>query len=142
MANDILIPKINGSPLGPVRPETDPAARIPSQEKVKGPSFKEVLDSKIQTSKPEAGVINDTGTLKFSKHAIDRMRSRGIGMDQELIKTLDRGLELLDEKNAKDSLIVTEKGAFIVNVPSKTVVTVVGSAKEQVFTNIDTAVIV
>jgi len=70
------------------------------------------------------------------------MRSRGIGMDQELIKSLDRGIELLNQKGAKDSLIMTDKGSFIVNVPNKTVVTVVGSAKEQVFTNIDTAVIV
>ena len=63
-------------------------------------------------------------------------------MDQELIKSLDRGIELLNQKGAKDSLIMTDKGSFIVNVPNKTVVTVVGSAKEQVFTNIDTAVIV
>ena len=142
MANDILIPKISGNPLGPIRPEMDPTSRVPSQEKLKGPSFKEILDGKISTSKPESAIITETSSLKFSKHAIDRMRSRGIGMDQDLIKNLDRGMELLTEKGAKDSLIVTEKGAFIVNVPNKTVVTVVGSAKEQVFSNIDTAVIV
>ena len=47
-------------------------------------------------------------------------------------------------KGIKESLMIMDKLAFIVNVPSSTVVTALDSSasKEQVFTNIDGAVIV
>lgn len=139
---EILVPAIGGGPLGPVRPDKDSPTRVPKSENLPGPSFKEVLDGKLSTSKPEsAALINDQTELKFSKHAIDRLRSRGIGVDSDLIKSLDRGMVLAKEKGGKDALVITDKGSFILNIPNKTVVTVLGSGKEQVFSNIDSAVI-
>ena len=48
------------------------------------------------------------------------------------------------EKGIKDSLILVDQLAFIVNVPSSTVVTAMDQTenKSNVFTNIDGAVIV
>ena len=47
-------------------------------------------------------------------------------------------------KGIKDSLMIMDQLAFIVNVPNSTVVTAIDSSvsDEQVFTNIDGAVIV
>jgi len=48
-----------------------------------------------------------------------------------------------DEKGAKDSLVLLRDLAFIVNVKNRTVVTAVDGEhlKDNVFTNIDSAVI-
>ena len=47
------------------------------------------------------------------------------------------------EKGIKDSLVVVDSYAFIVNVPNKTVVTALdqGETGDHIFTNIDGAVI-
>jgi flagellar operon protein len=47
-------------------------------------------------------------------------------------------------KGARQSLLVMDNQAFIVSVPNRTVITALdgGSMKENVFTNIDSAVIV
>jgi flagellar operon protein len=82
--------------------------------------------------------------LKFSAHAENRIKSRGIELDKELKQKIDKAVRDVASKGGKDALIFTDKSAFIVNVPSKTVITAIdsGSFKENVFTNIDSAAII
>jgi flagellar operon protein len=49
-----------------------------------------------------------------------------------------------EAKGARESLMVMGDTAFIVNIPNRTVITAVnsGQLKDNVFTNIDSAVIV
>ena len=89
---------------------------------------------------------NDTaqGSVKFSKHASDRLATRDIRLEKEQIDRLNDGIARAEMKGIKESLMIMDKLAFIVNVPSGTVVTALDPSvsSEQVFTNIDGAVIV
>ncbi len=57
--------------------------------------------------------------------------------------TLQLAVNRAEEKGARDSLVLLRDMAFIVSVPNRTVVTAMDSEhlKENVFTNIDSAVI-
>jgi flagellar operon protein len=82
--------------------------------------------------------------LKFSAHAENRIRSRGIELNNELKQKLNSAVRDVASKGGKDALIFADKSAFIVNVPSRTVITAIdsGNFKENVFTNIDSAAII
>jgi flagellar operon protein len=82
--------------------------------------------------------------LKFSAHAQSRMISRNIELSSKDLQDLSDAINRVEKKGAKESLIVLDKTAFIVNVPNRTVITAVDeeSLEENVFTNIDSAVIV
>jgi flagellar operon protein len=81
--------------------------------------------------------------LKFSKHAQERLDSRQIRLNDTDMASLQRAVSRAEEKGAKDSLVLLRDLAFIVSVKSRTVVTAVDGehVKENVFTNIDSAVI-
>ena len=96
-------------------------------------SFGEILKSKQEAE--------NTGTLRFSKHANQRLASRNIDLSSSQLQRLENGANKAREKGIKESLVMVDNLAFIVNVPSKTVVTAVNEAEEGVFTNIDGAVI-
>ena len=99
-------------------------------------SFKDILN---RTNEQTA-----QGSVKFSKHASDRLATRDIVLDDTQIDRLNDGIARAEMKGIKESLMIMDKLAFIVNVPSSTVVTALDSSasKEQVFTNIDGAVII
>jgi len=82
--------------------------------------------------------------LKFSAHAENRIRSRGINLDKELKQKLNEAVRSVASKGGKDALIMAKESAFIVNVPSRTVITAMDSGflKENVFTNIDSAAVI
>ena len=102
-------------------------------------SFASVLN-KIQES---ADNNNSEGAVKFSKHAMNRLSLRNLELTQEQMQRLNQGTIEAGEKGIKDSLILVDQLAFIVNVPSSTVVTAMDQTenKNNVFTNIDGAVI-
>ncbi len=80
--------------------------------------------------------------VKFSSHALKRLESRNIQLsDDDLIK-IQNAVEKAEAKGAKDSLVMMDKTAFIINIPNKTVVTAieVADSTENVFTNIDSVV--
>jgi flagellar operon protein len=81
--------------------------------------------------------------LKFSKHAQDRLESRAIRLNDADMASLQKAVTRAEEKGAKDSLVLLRDMAFIVSVQNRTVVTAVDGEhlKENVFTNIDSAVI-
>ncbi len=108
---------------------TDPSPQVTDR----GLTFGQVLAAKSL----------DQGGLKFSKHAAFRLSDRGIQMTQDQLTRLESGTRKAAEKGIRDSLVLVDDMAFIVNVPNQTVVTAMGSedATENVFTNINGAVI-
>ena len=84
-------------------------------------------------------VLRQQQQLKFSKHASQRLES----LSEEQNARLEDGVEQAHAKGIKDSLVLVDSLAFIVNVPSKTVVTAMDQTETQsnIFTNIDGAVI-
>ena len=97
-------------------------------------SFAEELKSKLGSKEVE-----------FSSHAIKRLESRQIDViGNDRLERLNKGVELAAEKGSEESLILVDSTAFIVSVKNNTVITTVSAEdlKGNVFTNIDSAVIV
>lgn len=82
--------------------------------------------------------------LRFSNHAIERMRTRGIRFSPEQLTKIEGAIQKASAKGAKNTLLLTDNSALIVSVKDHTVVTVLDRAamKDNVFTNIDSTVMV
>ncbi len=82
------------------------------------------------------------GTVKFSKHATQRMNSRGIQFNANQIERLESAVSQVNDKGGKESLVMLDNTALVVSVKNDTVVTVVDreQLKNNVFTNIDSAI--
>jgi flagellar operon protein len=81
--------------------------------------------------------------LKFSKHAQERLEERNISLSEGDISQLQHAVARAEEKGSQDSLVLLRDLAFVVSVKNHTVVTAVDAEhlKDNVFTNIDSAVI-
>ena len=111
----------------------------------KGPSFEETLrkiGDKAQALQPQGTA--GAQELVFSKHAVERMRSRGIGMDPGRMERLETAFGKADAKGSKNTLVLMDDSAYIMSVKNKTIVTAMDKAtlKENLFTNIDSTIIV
>lgn len=87
------------------------------------------------------GEYMDSASVRFSKHANERLNTRNINLDNTQMARLEKGMSRAKEKGMKDPLVMVDNIAFIVNIKSNTVVTAVNDVNEAVFTNIDGAVI-
>jgi len=96
-------------------------------------SFKQLLESKVA----------EQDTVKFSVHAEKRLQSRNIELTPETMQRLNNALGKAREKGARETLMIFDNFSLIVSVKNNTVITAVDkeSMKENVFTNIDSAVI-
>lgn len=105
-----------------------PAAPVSTGTPVKGPDFASVLADK----------------LKVSSHAQTRLESRDIKLSATDWQRVMDGVDRAAAKGASESLVMIDQTALIVSVKNRTVITAVDQAslKDQVFTNIDSAVIV
>ncbi len=103
-----------------------------------GMSFEEILQKQqIQgTSAKEA--------VKFSKHAANRLSDRKIELTEKQLERLNDGTKKAGQKGIRDSLVLVDQLAFIVNTKSNTVITAMDQteADENIYTNIDGAVII
>lgn len=87
-------------------------------------------------------ILADTaGQVRFSKHATQRLETRNIDMSEEQKTRLSDAAGQAREKGMKESLVMVDNLAFIVNVKSNTVITAVNDMDHAVFTNIDGAII-
>ncbi|QAT50686.1 flagellar operon protein [Caproiciproducens sp. NJN-50] len=130
--NDIQFRKNYSAWIGPAYP-AQPDGKSPGTKETGAAgknSFSEVLK-------------NVQGGLTFSKHALQRMDARQIEVSPELMEKMNGAAAKAKEKGVRDALMMSGDTAFIVNVPSSTVVTMMsgGEMKENIFTNIDGAVI-
>lgn len=82
--------------------------------------------------------------LKVSGHARTRLQSRNIDLQKEQWDRVMSGVDRAAAKGARESLVLIDDVALVVSIRNRTVITAVdqGSLKENVFTNIDSAVIV
>ncbi len=80
--------------------------------------------------------------VKFSNHALKRMENRNIQLSDTEINKIQTAVQKAESKGSKDSLVMMNDTAYIVNIPNRTVVTAlpVSSSNENIFTNIDSVV--
>lgn len=96
-----------------------------------GASFADIL----------AGASNK---VSFSQHAIQRMESRNLNLSDSDLQKLDDTVTRMAQKGARESLIYMNDMALVVSVANRKVITAMdgASAKENIFTNIDSAAII
>ena len=70
--------------------------------------------------------------LKFSAHAVDRMKSRGISFAPDMMKNIESAVSRAASKGSKDTLVLAGDNALIVSVKNNTVVTVMDRAAMQI----------
>ncbi len=130
----------NSAGVGGVLP--GPSAISNKPETNVGPSFESLLDSTI-SKQPKAPGPAVGDSLKFSQHALDRMQSRGISFKPDDLARLNDAVDKAAKKGSKESLVLMGDNALIVSVKNRTVVTAMDreAMKENVFTNIDSTVI-
>jgi flagellar operon protein len=123
-----------GETVSPAGGPGKPGAPAPASGKgaAAGASFADTLKQADQSQQ-----------LQFSKHALARVERRGIELDSATLGRLSQGVQRAASKGSRDSLVLVDNTAFVVSVSNRTVITAVGSEhmKDNVFTNIDSAVI-
>ena len=129
-----MVDKITYIPQQPIRPVTDTqkvASKTTGQKASVG--FDDVLGEQI-------AVRNG---VRFSGHAQQRMKMRNIDFNPQQMDRITSAIDRAAEKGARDSLLLVDNVAAVVSVENRTVITVVdgGQLKDNVFTNIDSAVI-
>ena len=124
--DDFSVQGVGVGPIGPAGPR--PPITVGPQSS--GPTFSEVLEQKGKE-------------VKLSSHAAARLKSRNIAWDASRQEKLNTLVDKAAAKGARESLVLMEDVAFIVSVRNRTVITAVDgqSLKENVFTNIDSAII-
>ncbi|MFR5265969.1 TIGR02530 family flagellar biosynthesis protein [Clostridium sp.] len=95
--------------------------------------FKSILDEKLKNH----GNIG----FKVSNHASERLKS--INLNSIDYKKIEEGFKKAREKGSKNAVILYKNMALVASIENSTLITVVadGRAKENVFTNIDSLVI-
>jgi flagellar operon protein len=126
--NAALLPPGVAGPAAPAAPAAPSGAR--NEAAIQGPSFATVLQEQ-------------THGVAFSRHALQRLERRGIEVGAPTLARLGDGVDRAAGKGSRASVVFVDGTAFVVSVPNRTVITAVDSAhmREQVFTNIDSAVI-
>ncbi len=116
----------------PVFPGGSPPAKRPDRALTTGTHFDALLRNKMEPQ-----------SIKFSRHASERMQSRGIAFNPQQLQRLEMAIEQINIKGGRESLVMLDDTALVVSVKNDTVVTVVSKdqLKNNVFTNIDSAVI-
>ncbi|MDF2679363.1 MAG: hypothetical protein K0R47_553 [Brevibacillus sp.] len=102
-----------------------------------GKSFQQFLTESL-------GAAAKTQPLSMSQHAVNRLRERGITLDAPQMERLETAVQKAAAKGAKESLILMDNVAYVVSIVNRKIITAVddGSMKDNVFTNIDSAVFV
>lgn len=108
-----------------------------NKDAAKGPSpFAALLEEARQ---------NNSAGVEFSKHALDRIEQRGIDLSEgDMLGKLDKAVGLAQQKGSSDTLVLIGSTAFVVSVKNNKVITAMTNEdlKDNVFTNIDSTVIV
>ena len=118
----------------------DPGILAPQQGSASRPA-EQIRRGEFAEQLRRAREQTQTSGFTLSAHAQQRIEQRGISLNPQEQQSLNDALFQLESKGARDALLLRSDAAFIVNVPSRTVVTAVDTneLKERVFTQIDSA---
>jgi len=123
-----MIPNMHLAKVGGINENTPRKQETP--QVAPATAFRELFENQI------------TEPLQFSKHASLRLNDRNIRLTGEQIERVTDGVGRASEKGIRDSLVLVDDVALVVNVKSRTVITAIPQMQENVFSNIDGAVIV
>ncbi|MFL5786015.1 MAG: TIGR02530 family flagellar biosynthesis protein [Bacteriovoracaceae bacterium] len=130
--NSFLIPNVGSLPSDVQKTEQANALKKGEKSEFKGLIDKELLQPQV-TPKDIGPEVN------VSTHAMKRLQERNIELDGNEYMKLKEAISKLRSKGGHDSLVVTQKAAYVIDVDKATVVTAVdkNNMNENVFTKID-----
>lgn len=123
--------------LGPGRAVLPPgAAGAGTGKTVRASTAPTAFHQILEEARRENGVI-------FSAHALGRLEQRKIEFGREDLQKISRAMDRIAAKGARSPLLLYNNVALLASVPNRTIITAVDGAmeKEQLYTNIDSAVI-
>lgn len=125
--NNMLIPNVTGLPAEKAQAEKSNALALGQTSE-----FAKLIQ---QSSAPK-------GDVGMSAHAAKRLEERNISFDGDEYVKLQQALGKLRAKGGHDSLVITGKAAYVLDVDRGMVVTAVDreSMDENVFTKIDSTI--
>lgn len=94
--------------------------------------FENILKEKIQ----------EKDDIKLSSHAQKRLLERQMHLHKGDMNKLTDAIDKLEEKGAKESLMIYKDMAFIASIKNRTIITAMGSKDMDVVTNIDSTIMV
>jgi len=133
--NSFLIPNVSSLPS-----DTQKAEQANTLKKGQASEFKGLMDKELL--QPQVSPKDIGPELKVSTHATKRLQERNIELDGNEYMKLKEAMGKLRAKGGHDSLVITNKAAYVVDVDKNTVVTAVdkNNMNENVFTKIDSTI--
>ena len=86
--------------------------------------------------------INDKKEVKISAHAQKRMVERDMKLQARDINLINKAMDDLKEKGAKESLMLYKDMALIASVENRTIITALQNKEVDIVTNIDSTIII
>jgi flagellar operon protein len=124
---------VNGKlkPLSVIEPAKKQEFINENRNVEKNTDFKEVLDDQLKD-------------LKISGHAAKRLKERNLEMDPLEFLKLKEAVSQLRKKGGNDSLVITGKAAYIIDIKNQTIVTAMDkeNMENNVFTKIDSTMVI
>lgn len=117
-------------------------SRVVNNHNVTGQNYNNRFNRGIEFGKVLEQVQRQND-LKISAHAMDRLNERNIKITDTDMTKLKDAVDNIRNKGGKEALILYNNVAFIASIRNNTIITAVDSQnmKENVFTNIDSAVV-
>lgn len=97
-------------------------------------SFKNILKSEVNKGNSE---------FVISNHAAQRLKDRNISLNASDMEKINEGINKAAQKGCCDSAILYKDSMLIANIKNRTIITAINkdSSKENVFTNIDSVIL-
>lgn len=121
--------------------------KIQPDSNIRSTSNVQAIGSNANNSKPIDGnsfaeTLSEVQNVRFSNHAQKRLEYRNINLTEDGMTRLANAVDKAEKRGGKESLVMVDDMAFIVNVRDRLVVTALDSKNrgEGVFTQIDSVV--
>jgi flagellar operon protein len=133
--NSFLIPNVSSLPS-----DSQKAEKLNTLKQGEKSEFKGLIEEQLRH--PQVTEKNVGTDVNVSTHAMKRLQERNIELDGNEYMKLKEAVSKLRAKGGHDSLVITQKAAYVVDVDKNTVVTAVdkNNMNENVFTKIDSTI--
>ncbi len=133
--NSFLIPNVSSLPS-----DTQKAEKTNALKQGEKSEFKGLIEEQLR--QPQVTQKDLGAEVNVSSHAMKRLQERNIELDGNEYMKLKEAVSKLRAKGGHDSLVITNKAAYVIDVDKNTVVTAVdkNNMNENVFTKIDSTI--
>lgn len=142
--NSFLIPNVSTLPSDVQKAEKANVLKQGEQSEFKGlvDKFSQETSGEVGLRQPQINEKHVGPEVNVSTHAMKRLQERNIELDGAEYTRIKDAISKLRNKGGHDSLVITAKAAYVVDVDKNTVVTAVdkNNMNENVFTKIDSTI--